>query len=43
MRTLISELDKAESRQHNIHQRNHKNRSLDQGDGALKLKLFVGV
>lgn len=34
------ELEKAESRQHNIHQRNHENRSLDQGDGVLKLEPF---
>jgi len=37
---LLLELEKAESRQHNIHQRNHENRSLDQGDGVLKLEPF---
>jgi hypothetical protein len=40
-RTLLSELDKAETRQYNVHKRSHKIWSLDEGDGILRLKPFI--
>jgi hypothetical protein len=40
-RALLSEFNKAETRQHNVHQRNHKIRSIDQGDGTLRRKPFI--